>query len=53
MRTKEVADRARVNTQTMRYYERRGLLDALPRTLAGYWDYLISSVSGLLFVKLF
>ena len=51
MRTKEVADRARVNTQTLRYYERRGLLDAPPRTLAGYRDYPSSAVSVLRFVK--
>jgi DNA-binding transcriptional MerR regulator len=31
MRTHEVADRAGVNAQTLRYYERRGLLSAPPR----------------------
>ena len=51
MRTKEVADRARVNTQTLRYYERRGLLDAPPRTPAGYREYPSSAVRVLRFVK--
>ena len=51
MRTKEVADRARVNTQTLRYYERRGLLDSPPRSPAGYREYPSSVVSVLRFVK--
>jgi len=51
MRTKEVADRARVNTQTLRYYERRGLLDRPPRTPAGYREYPSSAVDVLRFVK--
>jgi hypothetical protein len=33
MRTSEPADRARVNNQTLRHYERRGLLHSPPRTL--------------------
>jgi len=51
MRTSEVAGRAGVNTQTLRYYERRGLLDAPPRTPAGYREYPSSAVSVLRFVK--
>jgi hypothetical protein len=39
MRTSEVADRAGVNSQTLRYYERRGLLAEPPRSPAGYRDY--------------
>jgi len=31
LRTGQLAERAGVNIQTLRYYERRGLLDAPPR----------------------
>ena len=51
MRTSEVADRAGVNTQTLRYYERRGLLPEPPRSPAGYRDYPGSAVEVLRFVK--
>jgi Hg(II)-responsive transcriptional regulator len=51
MRTSEVADRAGVNTQTLRYYERRGLLSEPPRSSSGYRDYPASAVSVLRFVK--
>lgn len=51
VRTREVADRAGVNTQTLRYYERRGLLDEPPRSAAGYRDYPASAVTVLRFVK--
>ena len=37
--------------QTLRYYERRGLLDAPPRTTGGYRQYPTSTVSLLRFVK--
>ena len=51
MRTHEVADRAGVNAQTLRYYERRGLLAAPPRSPSGYRDYPASAVRVLRFVK--
>jgi Hg(II)-responsive transcriptional regulator len=51
MRTHEVAERAGVNTQTLRYYERRGLLAEPPRSPAGYRDYPASVVQVLRFVK--
>jgi MerR family transcriptional regulator, mercuric resistance operon regulatory protein len=51
MRTSEVADQAGVNTQTLRYYERRGLLPQPPRSPAGYRDYPVSVVGVLRFVK--
>ena len=34
--TGELAGRAGVNLQTVRYYERRGLLPEPPRTAVGY-----------------
>jgi len=51
MRTHEVADRAGVNAQTLRYYERRGLLAEPPRSPGGYRDYPVSAVGVLRFVK--
>lgn len=51
MRTSEVAGRAGVNTQTLRYYERRGLLPEPPRSQAGYRDYPVSAIGVLRFVK--
>ena len=51
MRTREVADRAGVNTQTLRYYERRGLLAEPPRSPAGYREYPPTAVQVLRFVK--
>ena len=51
MRTSEIAERAGVNTQTLRYYERRGLLAEPPRSPAGYRDYPPSAVAVLRFVK--
>jgi len=51
MRTRELADRAGVNSETLRYYERRGLLAEPPRTPGGYRDYPASTVELLLFIK--
>jgi DNA-binding transcriptional MerR regulator len=51
MRTHEVAERAGVSAQTMRYYERRGILQDPPRSPAGYRDYPASAVQVLRFVK--
>ena len=51
MQTHEVAEQAGVNTQTLRYYERRGLLAEPPRSPAGYRDYPTSAVDVLRFVK--
>jgi MerR family mercuric resistance operon transcriptional regulator len=51
MRTSEVADRAGVNPQTLRYYERRGLLPEPPRSAAGYRAYPEETVRVIRFVK--
>ena len=51
MQTHEVAEQAGVNTQTLRYYERRGLLAEPPRSPAGYRDYPTSAVDVLRFVN--
>jgi len=46
-----MADRAGVNPQTLRYYERRGLLAQPPRSPSGYRDYPVSAVGVLRFVR--
>ncbi len=51
MRTSELAGQAGVNTETLRYYERRGLLTQPPRTPGGYRDYPPTAVEVLRFIK--
>lgn len=51
MRTGELAGQVGVNPQTLRYYERRGLLDEPPRAPGGYRDYPPTAVELLRFVK--
>ncbi|BCO33949.1 heavy metal-responsive transcriptional regulator [Mycobacterium heckeshornense] len=51
MKTSEVAAQARVNTQTLRYYERRGLLPEPERTQSGYRVYRPDAVRVVRFVK--
>ncbi|MFI7063775.1 MerR family transcriptional regulator [Kribbella sp. NPDC050124] len=51
MRTGELAGRAGVNIETVRYYERRGLLSEPRRTPGGYRDYPAASVELLRFIK--
>jgi Hg(II)-responsive transcriptional regulator len=51
MRTGEIAEKAGVNIQTLRYYERRGLL-ARPRRLeSGYRAYTPETVDSVRFIK--
>ena len=51
MRIGAVAPRADVNIQTVRYYERRGLLPKPPRTESNYRLYSEDSVRRVRFVK--
>ena len=51
MRTSEVASQAHVNAQTLRYYERRGLLPEPERTRSGYRAYTPDAVRVVRFVK--
>lgn len=51
MRTSELADQAGVNPETLRYYERRGLLGVPPRTAGGYRNYPADAVAVLRFIK--
>jgi Hg(II)-responsive transcriptional regulator len=51
MRTSEVAAQADVNAQTLRYYERRGLLPEPGRSPSGYRNYGEDAVRVVRFVK--
>lgn len=47
----EVAERGRVNLETIRYYEREGLLPKPPRLPSGYRMFPESAVSRIRFIK--
>jgi DNA-binding transcriptional MerR regulator len=47
LRTGEVADRAGINVQTLRYYERRGLIAEPERSLGGHRVYPADTVTLL------
>lgn len=47
----QLARRARVNVDTVRYYERRALLPEPPRTAAGYRAYAPDAVRRVRFIK--
>lgn len=47
----EIATRAGVSIDTLRYYERRELLPAAPRTAAGYRVFPPETVDRVLFIK--
>jgi Hg(II)-responsive transcriptional regulator len=51
VRTGQVARQSGVNVQTLRYYERRGLLQAPPRRPSGYREYTSDAVGVVRFVK--
>jgi MerR family mercuric resistance operon transcriptional regulator len=47
LRTGQLAEAAGVNVQTLRYYERRGLLPLPPRSLGGHREYGPEAVTVL------
>lgn len=51
LRTGEVAARAGVNVQTLRYYERRGLIPEPERRSSGYREYPSDAVQLIRFIK--
>ncbi|MFQ6046093.1 MAG: MerR family transcriptional regulator [Gemmatimonadales bacterium] len=51
LRIGQLADRARVNVQTVRFYERRGLIAEPERTPAGYRQYADDEVRRIRFIK--
>jgi Hg(II)-responsive transcriptional regulator len=46
-----LAERGDVNVQTIRYYERRGILRPTARTAAGYRQYDAESIDRLRFIR--
>ncbi len=50
MKIGELAKQAKVNIDTIRYYERRQLLPLPDRTMSGYRDYSEGDVKRLLFI---
>jgi MerR family transcriptional regulator, mercuric resistance operon regulatory protein len=51
LRTGELAAQAGVNVQTLRYYERRGLLEEPERRASGYREYSPDAVRLIRFIK--
>lgn len=51
MRIKDVADAVGVSTQTIRFYERKGLMPPPHRQSNGYRDYEPSSLNQLRFIR--
>lgn len=49
--TSQVAEQAGVNIQTVRYYERRGLIPEPPRLASGYRQYARDHVSRIRFIR--
>jgi len=49
--TSEAAEQAGVNVQTLRYYERRGLLPRPPRRRSGYREFPDEAVRIVRFIK--
>src|SRR5512146_171004 len=51
MRIGELATQAGVSAQTLRYYERRGLLEAERGATSGFRDYAATAVRQVLFIR--
>ncbi len=51
MRTGQVAEAAGVNVETLRYYERRGILKEPPRRSSGYREYPAGTVQVVILIK--
>ncbi len=51
LRTAEVAKQAGVNVETLRFYERKGILPEPPRRASGYREYPPETVERVRFIK--
>ncbi|MEP7341529.1 MAG: MerR family transcriptional regulator, partial [Acidobacteriota bacterium] len=51
MKVGQLAGAAGVSVQTIRFYERRGLLPVLPRLPSGYRDYPAEAVRTVLLIR--
>ncbi len=47
----QLAKQAQVGVETIRYYERRGLLPTPVRRESGYWQYTLQDVAYLQFIR--
>lgn len=50
-RTSELADKAGVNKETIRFYEKKGLLENPNRTASGYRQYSPKDIERLVFIR--
>jgi len=51
LKTGELAEKAEVNVETIRFYERKGLLPEPPRMKSGYRSYPEENVQRIRFIK--
>ncbi len=51
LKTGELAKRAGVNVETLRFYEREGLIPEPPRRMSGYREYPAESIQLIRFIK--
>ena len=51
MRRGELAERSGCNVETVRFYEKQGLLPAPPRTAGGHRDYASEHLKRLIFIR--
>ena len=51
MTTSQLAKEASVNLETIRYYERRGLIPKPPRNASGYRQYSLEDIARTKFIK--
>ncbi len=47
----QLAQRARVGVETIRFYEREGLISEPPRRPSGYRDYPLETVTRIVFIR--
>lgn len=51
MNIKEVAEKFNITSDTLRYYERIGLIPPVPRNDSGYRDYMETDLNWVYFIK--
>lgn len=51
LKTGDLAKRAGMNVETLRYYERKGLIEEPPRRMSGYREYPSDTVQQVRFIK--
>jgi len=51
LKTSQVAKQANINIETIRYYEKLGLISKVPRTVSGYRLFTSETVERIKFIK--